>query len=159
MFTQNDIECRGPLYPADHFSISTAYFSSTAFFLSIFFPRFRERFLPDAPPAKRRALVRVHYLCFSVLRASLNTRCAQYPESRVSLRRPDLAFHISLQSLLQLLDTRFHEKGRTLVRNSYSEYATGRREFTSAGGPVDGSRVAKLFNSNYYWPSSNDVGV
>lgn len=43
------------------------------------------------------------------------------------------------------------------MRNSYSKYTTGRREFASAGrSSVDGSRAAKLFSSNYYRPPSND---
>lgn len=115
MFAQNNIERRGPLYPAPllHLILNRIFFFNRVSSFSIFFPspRFRKRFLPDAPPAKRRALV--HYLCFSVLRASLNTRCAQYPESRVSLRRPGLDFHISLQSPLQLLDTRPRERSDT----------------------------------------------
>lgn len=74
-----------------------------------------------------------------------------------------LDFHISLQSPLQLLNTRAHTRAHPRERSdTRGEFiGTGRRgeggpggmgvEFTSAAGPLDGSSTRKLFSANYHW--------
>jgi len=165
MFTQNSIEHRRPLYTVDHSSISFSYFSSTIFLLS-FFSWFGGRFLRDASPMKKGDALLFTFITYVFPSYTRLVKHAMRPIRSPGFRfgrNPD--FHISLQSPLQPLGrerlTRPRERldTRILVRNSYSKYTTERREFTSAGGPVDSSRAVKLFSSNYYRPPSNNVGI
>lgn len=161
MFAQNNIERRRPLYPgppsASHsrvfFSDSLYSFSpfySLSFLPFFFLPWIRERFLRDAAAEKggSRARVRVHYLYFFVLCASLNTTCSiRKQRSPVSLRSRAriFIFHFNFHFSRS---THVRKKGRTLG-HSYGIHTasarTGRREFTSAARPP---RIA-LARRNY----------
>jgi len=83
-------------------------------------------------------------------------RCAQYGVSRVSLR-PGFSYFTSI-STSAARHTFGRKVGHSDTRAEFIQQAHSRREFTSAGKPVDSSRAAKLFSSNYYLPPSNDVG-
>lgn len=167
MFAQNNIERWRPLYSPAPPPVSSAVFFSDCVLSSLYTsPCFsfsllaRESGSDFCEKRGRPALSLsppVHYLYFSVLRASLNTTCSirkrQSPRFR-SARARIFIFHFNFHFSRS---TYVHEKGRTLVRNSYSKYTTGRREFTSACRPLDSSCTAKLFSSNYYSPPSNDA--
>lgn len=118
--------------------------------LSAFFTNHRAIFVKRAREKGGRARVRVHYLYFSVLCASLNTTCSIRKRATAVARLRFVwarifIFHFNLHFSRS---THVHEKGRTLTRNSYST-RPGRRKFTSASRPPDSSRMAKLFSSNY----------
>lgn len=179
MFAQNNIERWRPLY---HLPVSappplpshSPYFPpivfSLPFYVSFFFflllpppsQRIRERFLQNTFPRKkeaRRACSRSLPIFFCLMRLVkhdvLNTKAPESPALRFARARIFI-FHFNFHFSRS---THVHEKGRTLVRNSYSKYTTGRREFTSACRPSDSSCTAKLFSSNYYRPPSNDAGA
>lgn len=151
MFAQNNIERRGPLYPVPllHLILNVFFFNRARSF-SLFFPTairgtiFARRAACEKARSCSRSLPMFFHLTRLVKHAT--RPIPGVPGFRFGGRAWIFIFHFNLHFSRS---THVHEKGRTLVRNSYSKYTTGRREFTSAGRPVDGSRAAKLFNSNY----------